>query len=233
MFDRYSQRWWCGLAVALVSACVDGAPDRGVSAQGLAVQQLPNNVPMPNARGLAASFGNVGYVDLDNAFFTPQGTNGRHCGTCHTPVDGWSITGATVTALFQATGGTHPIFAAHLDTDTPAADMSTAQARWNATTMLRQGKFTRRMAPPEIRDYDVIAANDPFGVGTVSSLFWFRRPLVTATFRSPTVMWDGANTMGTDLHTGLIKQARGNVTGAQQGAPAPDVVVDETVEYQL
>ena len=43
-------------------------------------------------------------------------------------------------------------------------------------------------------------------------------------------MWDAANTVGTDLRAGLIRQARGNVTGAQQGAPAPDAVIFEIVD---
>jgi hypothetical protein len=130
------------------------------------------------------------------------------------------------------TGGTHPIFVNNLDTDTPTSDMSTAAARWNATTMLRQGKFTRKVAPPAVRDYEVIAASDPFGVGTTSSLWFFRRPLPTANFRSHTTMWDGANTVGTVLRDGLIKQARGNVTGAQQGAPAADDVIFAIVDYE-
>jgi cytochrome c peroxidase len=195
--------------------------------------EMPNNLPIPNAHGFAASFSNSGSVDLDNAFFTPQGANGRHCGTCHAPEDGWSINGSTVTALFLATGGTHPIFASHIDTDTPTADMSTVEARWNATTMLRQGKLTRKVKPPENRDYDVIAANDPFGVGTTSSLFWFRRPMPTANLRSSTVNWDGSNTAGTSLVDGLSKQVRGNIPAAQEGPPPSDAIVHEIVDYEL
>src|SRR6185436_8136664 len=94
------------------------------------------------------------------------------------------------------------------------------------------GKFTRRVAPPAVRDYEVTAASDPFGVGTTSSLWFFRRPLPTANFLSHTVMWDGANTVGTVLRDGLIKQARGNVTGAQQGSPAPDPIIFDIVDYE-
>jgi cytochrome c peroxidase len=125
------------------------------------------------------------------------------------------------------------LFVNNLDTDTPTCAMTTTQARWNCTTMLRKGLFTRRVAPPETRDYDVIAANDPFGVGTTASLWFFRRPLPTANFKSHTVMWDGANTVGTSLRDGLIKQARGNVTGAQQGAPASDAVIFDIVDYEM
>jgi hypothetical protein len=224
------------VAMALVGACAEPTASQGSEQQDLLeefVDQIPNNLPILNSSGLGASFHPAGFVDLDNAFFTPQGTNGRHCGTCHAPEDGWSIRPSTVTALFLLTGGTHPIFVNNLDTDTPTADMSTVQARWNATTMLRQGKFTRKVAPPAVRDYEVIAASDPFGVGTTASLWFFRRPLPTANFRSFTTMWDGAHTVGTVLRDGLIKQARGNVTGAQQGAPATDAVIFEIVDFEM
>ena len=198
----------------------------------LVANEMPNNHPIADDAGSSASYHPAGSVALNGNFFTPQGTNGRHCGTCHLPADGWSIRPSTVVAMFTATDGTDPLFVNNLDTDTPTSDMSTVQARWNATTMLRQGKFTRKVSPPAVRDYTVIAASDPFGVGTTSSLWFFRRPLPTANFRSHTVMWDGANTVGTVLRDGLIKQARGNVTGAQQGSPAPDDIIFDIVDYE-
>jgi cytochrome c peroxidase len=45
-------------------------------------------------------------------------------------------------------------------------------------------------------------------------------------------MWDGANTQAT-LRDGLIRQARGNVTGAQQGAPATDEVIFDIVDFEM
>jgi hypothetical protein len=197
------------------------------------LDSMPNNTPIPNAHGFAATFSDAGYVDLQHNFFTAQGTNGRHCGHCHAPEDGFGMNGPTVTALFVLSGGTDPIFASNLDTDTPTADMSTVQARWNATTMLRQGKFTRKVAVPANRDYDVIAIDDPFGVSTTSTLFWFRRPQPTANFRSHTVMSDGALTTGTSLRDGLLRQTRGNITGAQQGQPPTDAVVGDIVDYEM
>ena len=199
------------------------------------IDSLPNNFPIPNGHGAAASYSTTTapIVSLNNNFFTPQGTNGRDCGTCHAVEDGWSLKPATVTLMFLLSDGLDPLFVNHLDTDTPTCDMSTTQARWDCTTMLRQGLFTRRVAPPATRDYDVIAADDPFGVGTTASLWFFRRPLPTANFKSHTVMWDGANTVGTSLRDGLIRQARGNVTGAQQGAPASDEVIFDIVDYEM
>lgn len=135
--------------------------------------------------------------------------------------------------MFLLSDGLNPLFVNHLDTDTPTCDMTTTQARWACTTMLRQGLFTRRVSPPAVRDYDVVGAEDPLGVGTTASLWFFRRPLPTANFKSHTVMWDGANTVGTSLRDGLIRQARSNVTGAQQGAPASDEVILDIVDYEM
>src|SRR5262245_54524041 len=194
---------------------------------------MPNNKPIADDAGFSASYHTAGFIDLGSNYFTPQGTNGRHCGSCHVPEDGWSIRPSTVVGLFNASDGLDPIFVNNLDTDTPTSDMSTRDARWNSTTMLRQGKFTRKVAPPAVRDYTVTGASDPFGVGTTSSLWFFRRPLPTANFRSFTVMWDSANTVGTVLRDGLIKQARSNVTGAQQGAPAPDPIIFSIVDFEL
>jgi cytochrome c peroxidase len=232
---QYSPVWSSLCAITLFGACTPPDPSSAEDSQALVEEvfdQLPNGFPIPDPAGFAASSHGAGYVDLSNNFFTPQGTNGRDCGTCHAPEDGWSIKPSSVALKFLLTGGTDPLFVNNLDTDRPTSDMSTIEARWNATTMLRQGKFTRKVAPPAVRDYDVIAASDPFGVGTTASLWFFRRPLPTANFRSHTVMWDGANTVGTVLRDGLIKQARGNVTGAQQGAPAPDEIIFDMVDYE-
>ena len=54
-------------------------------------------------------------------------------------------------------------------------------------------------------------------------------------------MWDGANTVGTDLREGLLKQARGNITGAQQGTTpvtpeeiaAREAVVGRIVDQEM
>jgi hypothetical protein len=99
--------------------------------------------------------------------------------------------------------------------------------------MLRQGKFTRKVGLPQARDYELVDIQDPFGVSTPATLFFFRRPQPTANLKSHNVHWDNGMTVGTDLRAGLMKQARANITAAQQGAPAPDAVVAEIADYQL
>ena len=56
----------------------------------LGLSGLPNDVPIPNAGGAAATFSTAGFIDLENPFHKPQGTNGRSCETCHEPSLGFS-----------------------------------------------------------------------------------------------------------------------------------------------
>src|SRR5687767_9630734 len=79
-------------------ACSGAAPlaeDLGETKQRLD-GQLENNVPFANEGGAAATFSTAGFVDLLNAFHTPQGTNGRSCATCHLPEAGWGINPAQI-----------------------------------------------------------------------------------------------------------------------------------------
>ena len=125
MVKRYTPVASCVLVGLWVGACaepLDVVEDEGDIFVEEILDRMPNNVPIPNADGFAAVFAGSGYVDLESNFFTAWGTNGRHCGTCHAPEDGFGLNGSTVTMLFQLTGGTHPLFANNLDSDRPNAE---------------------------------------------------------------------------------------------------------------
>lgn len=191
---------------------------------------LPNNFPIWNGSGLDASYSTDGFIDLTSAFATPQGTNGRDCTTCHSPLDGWSLTPATAQRWFDETDGLHPLFNIK-DANQPTADVSTVEARREAFSMLLQAKFIRRRSIPSGAEYECIGADDPFDVGSCSRIINFRTSMATHSFRSVTVSWDGGNTQDT-LHAGLIKQATSNVTGAQQGDPASEETLEEIVAFE-
>jgi cytochrome c peroxidase len=200
---------------------------------------LPNSHPIANVNGFAATFSTEGSINLVGAFFTPQGTNGRSCGSCHSIEDGWTISAETLQQRFNDTGGLDPVFNL-LDADRPDAFPSNEALR-NATveerravfTMLLQGKFTRRINVSASAEFEVTAVQDPFGVGTTSVFWFFRRAMPTANFRNHVISWDGANTVLLDRHAGLARQARGNITGAQQGtAPVNENIVEEIVDYE-
>src|SRR5688500_4753256 len=202
------------------------------------VDGVPNNLPMPNPAGAAASHSTEGAVDLDDDFHAPQGENGRTCATCHAVEAGWSITPAQVELMFALTGGTHPIFNP-LDADNPAEDVSTVEARRRAYSMLLRGLFRRGGPLPAGADFEVVAAADPYGVATTKRLSYFRRPLTTANLRLNTgVMWDDRLTVTSpagrvDLRASLVKQARGIIMGAEEGAAPSDEIVSTIVDEEL
>jgi cytochrome c peroxidase len=227
------------LTIGLVMAgCAAEGSDVSRAEQGLSPPHfLPNNFPVANEHGFAASFSTAGSVDLAGAFFTPQGTNGRHCGSCHAVANGWSMSAATLQQVFDETDGLDPVFNL-LDADRPDAFPSmdalraaSVEQRRAVFTMLLQGKFTRRISLPASREYEVVAFNDPFGVSTATRVFFFRRAMPSTNFGSAAINWDNSNGAGGDLHAGLANQARGNITGAQQGTPV-ESIVQEIVNYE-
>ena len=144
--------------------------------------------------------------------------------------------------MFDQTGGLDPLFS-RLDADIPTLedaqiDAMTVEERRDVFSMLLQAKFTRNISLPAIRDFDLTSVTDPFGVSaptsstTTGKMWFFRRSMPTTNFKSVTVSWDAANTQST-LREGLIRQARGNVTGAQEGPPAPDAVIFDIVDFEL
>lgn len=224
-----------------VSGCsaADGDAERegedfSVVAEPLLSGPLPNNLPFLNGAGTAATFSTAGFVDLDNPFHVPQGTNGRSCESCHLVQAGWSVRPVDVELKFWQTLGTDPIFNL-LDADSPNADVSTVQARHAAYSMLRKGLFRRGGTVPATAEYEIIAFDDPLGAGGSLTRFEaFRRPLATANFHiASNVGWHDQNTNGSgDVHAGLVNQATGNITGGQQGAPPTAETVASIVTYE-
>jgi cytochrome c peroxidase len=198
-------------------------------------EQLPNNFPFLNGAGTAATFSTAGFVDLTNPFHAPQGTNGRSCESCHLPQVGWSIRPIDVELKFFLTQGNDPIFNA-LDANSPSPDVSSLQAKRASYSMLRKGLFRRGGNVPANAEYDIVAFDDPLHAGgSLTHFEAFRRPLATANFHiAKNIGWHDQNTNGTgDVHAGLIAQALGNITGAQQGAQPTPETLESIATYEL
>ena len=208
----------------------------------VSAESIPNNHPQKNPGGKAATFSTQGSVNLTGEYFQAQGTNGRSCASCHIPEEAWSINPGTLQDLFDQTGGTHPVFNA-LDANNPAMPETTIEQRLAKFSMLlSRGVFRRGGAPlattrPDgtlVREWDLIAVEDPHGFASLSRLVHWRRAMPTINFPvgSATINWDGGNNVGTDQHAGLINQATRNVTGGQQGSPAPPEVIADIVAFE-
>src|SRR5829696_5130157 len=141
-------------AVALLGLAWGLADDPGTGLVGATIattsesqDSIPNNHPVRNPGGKAATFSTQGSVDLAGEYFQAQGTNGRSCASCHAADEAWSINPGTLQRLFDETGGTHPVFNL-LDANNPNLDVSTPEARLAAYSMLlSRGVFRRGGAP--------------------------------------------------------------------------------------
>lgn len=212
-------------ALALTAFAAGIAYNLSPGASGAAASQerINNNRPEPNPNGASATFSTQGEVGLAGEYFRAQGANGRSCATCHIPGDAWGINPGTLQRLFGETGGEHPVFN-RLDADNPeAGDFETVEGRFAAYSMLlSRGVFRRGGAPRADRDWDLVAVEDPHGYASLNRLVHWRRvmPTINHLIGSATINWDGGNSVGADIHAGLVNQAGRNISGAQQG-PTP------------
>jgi cytochrome c peroxidase len=205
-----------------------------VGAHSASAETLPNNFPFLNHAGTAATFSTDGFVDLDNAFHSRVGANGRTCESCHLPQAGWSIRPIDVELLFLLTRGNDPIFNP-LDANNPQPDVSTLQAKYRSYSMLRRGLFRRGGNLPADAEFEIEAVSDPLNTGASPTRFeFFRRPLATANFHiAKNIGWHDQNTNGSgDVAAGLFTQATGAINGALGGPPAAPEVVQSIVTYE-
>ena len=219
----------------LVSGCTTtDTTDVTTAENALGVATLPNNLPIPDALGVVSTFSTAGNVDLRNEFFQQFGTNGRSCGTCHTPFEGWTVSADELQMRFVFTRGMDPIFRPVDGANNPNADVSTYDARRSAYNMLlSRGDIRVGIGVPATAEFELIAVDDPYGHASASELSLFRRPLpaTNLTFFQ-TVMWDGRVT-GATLDAALSAQADGATLGhAQALAPLPPAANESVVAFE-
>lgn len=197
--------------------------------------RLPNLLSYGDASGEVRTFSTGGGIDLRGLFFQSLGTNGRSCGTCHAPANGWTVTPDAIEARFDATGGLDPIFRTNDGSNSPLADVSTVAARRAAYNMLlTKGLIRVGIGLPDVRDFDLVAVDDPYGYASASQLSLFRRPLPSTNllFLS-TVMWDGRESFaGESLHFDLSDQANGATQGHAAGSPLSNAQREAIVAFE-
>lgn len=191
--------------------------------------------PFANPAGTFSNWSSTGAIDSNNDFFKGFG-NGRACVSCHRPADGFGITPKTVQELFvkcgldaeaptaavtEADATACAIFRPHDGATAPNADLSTPAARRAAyALLLSRGliRITFTVPPEASRQFDVVDAFDPYGVGTTSTISVFRRPLPATNLAfAKSVMWD----------------MRETATGSLRAPFTPDVTNAPSLEVQL
>ena len=201
-----------------------------------------------DASGVLRTFTSTGTIDTTNPFFLPLGTNGRSCGTCHQPIDGWSITPQHLQARFNASDGTDPVFRTVDGANSPLADVSTTAARRNAYSMLlSKGVIRIGIGIPSGAEFTLAAVDDPYHYASAQELSLFRRPLPSTNLRFLTaIMWDGRETVAPfvppmdpgdtmeDLVNSLKQQASHATTGHAQGVvPLTDAQQQQIVAFEM
>jgi hypothetical protein len=257
---------FAALASSATGCVLDG--DRVSDQSEEAVSYKVNALEFSDATGTSRTYSDNANVSLKQNkissldFFSDLGTNGRTCGHCHLPDEGWTITPAAVqrrfthpldltnpdcvvdvTACAAITDptkyGLDPIFRLNDGANSPLADVSTADARRAAYSMLMsRGVIRVGIGIPANAEFELIAVDDPYGYASAAELSLFRRPLPATNLRlSPsgppgqdgklppptpvltTVMWDGRETLpGHDIIADLMDQANGATLGHAQAA---------------
>jgi cytochrome c peroxidase len=164
-------------------------------------------------------------IDLTSAndFFHVFGTNGRTCGTCHKPDQGWSISAAATRAL----PASDPIFV--LDgSDCLGPGQPNPSPSANSKSLLRAGLIRVEESIPANADFTLVQYSDPFNCAAnplqTRTLRLYRRPLPSAnSFFLATIMWDGREpslaSQANDATLGHAQATKG-LTGTQQNGIA-------------
>jgi hypothetical protein len=172
--------------------CTIGGLLTGLAASG---QSLPNRFSLPNGSGLLETQNaGGGPIDLTGPFFQSLGTNGRSCGTCHRPAQGWGISADEVKTRFLLTQGMDPIFRTNDGSNCDHnIDTSDVQGRRQAYSLLMSRGLIRIAVPvPDAAEFHVVSVQNPYGCSDAVTLSMYRRPLPSTNLRFlSTLMWDG------------------------------------------
>ena len=199
-----------GLALAAFIAVLGAAAIAPASGNG------PNMFGFVDPTGISRTSNINGAIDLDNPFFQSLGTNGRSCGSCHQPADGWTIVPSHVQARFEMSDGDDAIFRTNDGASSPYADVSTVEAKRLAYSMLlTKGLIRVGIGVPSNAEFELVDVDDPYDYASAVELSLFRRPLPSTNLNFlATVMWDGRETFaGQSVHFDLSDQANSATLG--------------------
>jgi len=177
-----------------------------------------------DASGSFSNLSTTGSIDTTGPFFQSLGTNGRTCASCHQASDAWGLSAAHAQQIFNATDGTDPLFRPVDGAVSPAADVSTLEARRAAYALLvGKGLIRIGLAVPPTAEFTVVAIDDPYHAATATKLGCYRRPPPTTNLPFlTTVMWDGREMkFGTTMDDHLLHQALDATLGHAEAATAP------------
>jgi cytochrome c peroxidase len=234
-------------AAALLLACQsDREPFSPTERPDAAATSKTGNIFLsPNAAGQLGTVSTTGTIDRGNAFFRSLGTNGRSCGSCHFQANAFGLSAEAARAVFAASGGTDPLFAAVDGANCPS--VTPAHGAAGHSLLLNQGLIRVGLPVPAAAEYSITAVHDPYGCalrGSPAEASVYRRVLPTTNLRFlSAVMWDGRetvqpltdrNTFASNLRAGLLHQAIDATLGHAQAAISPTAAqLNAIVDFEL
>ncbi|MFY9643859.1 MAG: hypothetical protein WAK29_01695 [Terriglobales bacterium] len=211
---------------------------------------LRNLFPFLDFTGFSGTYSKTGSVDLSGPFFQSLGTNGRTCGTCHQPSDGFGLSAIDAQLRYFISRGKDPLFAQVDGSTCPTGPANNSLVVNNG--LIRIGLTvppnSTDQSPPQ---YTITAVQDPYGCALATNpqgqqtVSVYRRPLPTTNlgFLSA-VMFDGREsltyplnneqTFAANLNTDLTQQATdAALTHAQANQPPTDTQLSQIINFEL
>jgi hypothetical protein len=154
-------------------------------------REFPASLSYADEHGIITTLNLKGPTDTrGHPFFTPLGTNGRACITCHQPADGMSLSAQDIQARWQATNGKDPVFAAIDGSNCPSLPQD---ERSSHSLLLERGTFrVARPWPPVdangkkiAAQFDIEVVRDPTGCNTSAIYGLHSKNPAISVFRRP------------------------------------------------
>jgi cytochrome c peroxidase len=198
---------------------------------------LRNLYPFLDFTGFSATNSTAGSIDLSSAFFQSLGTNGRTCGTCHAPSDGFGLSAIDAQIRYFISHGKDPLFGQVDGSTCPTGPINNSLVVNNG--LIRIGlQVPPNDFDPNPPQYTIAAVQDPYGCALTTNpqgqqtVSVYRRPLPATNlgFLSA-VMFDGREscfdplnneqTFAANLNADLTQQAIDATLGHAQATQPP------------
>jgi hypothetical protein len=211
---------------------------------------LRNLFPFLDLTGFSATNSTTGSIDLSGPFFQSLGTNGRSCGSCHVPADGFGISARDAQFRYFISRGKDPLFAQIDGSTCPTGPINNSLIVNNG--LIRIGiQVPPNTTDPNSPQFTIVAVRDPYSCALTTNsqgqqtASMYRRPLPATNlgFLS-TVMFDGREslahplnneqTFAANLNADLTQQAIDATMGHAQATQPPSAAqLSQIVNFEL
>lgn len=187
--------WICASIVGATATVLTWAqqPSNNWIAAGSA-GTLPAQMEFATANGRVGILLSSGPVEMkDHPFFTPLGTNGRACVTCHQPAYGMSFSAEAARALWRSSNGKDPLFASIDGSNCPDQPQELEKSH---SLLLNRGLIRVALPVPKNAEYSIEIVSDPANCNTSPTygmknaapmVSVYRRPRITANLKYVTM----------------------------------------------